>query len=486
MSFNSVIFICMFLPLVITGWFLLQRLSSPVFAKIFLVLMSLWYYGYANIRFVPILLISAFFNYLIAILLNKTGKGCLRKVLLLVGIIFNVGVLFYFKYLNFFIDNINFFFRTDIFFVKIALPLGISFYTFTLLSFIIDCYRDRSIKYSFLDFMVFLCFFPRLCEGPIARHDEFIPQLLERKNRYIKSDYLYEGVPLFILGLAKKVLLADNLSVLVNIEYENIQALDTPSSLLIIVFYMLELYFDFSGYTDMAIATSKMLGFKIPDNFDYPFEAVSIKDFWRRWHITLSKFLAEYIYYPLGGNRKGKARQCVNILIVFLISGIWHGANWTFIVWGLLMGIFQVFETIFPKATFKNTVLNRIKTFLLVTLTFSIFRSDSLSEALNLMKRIFTTGDNGFFVAMCNQFNISENFALLKLLNMLAPNLVNSFYVLCVLILTVVSFAFVIFERKIKKNLTAITVPRCIVLAVLFAWSFISLSNVTTFLYFNF
>lgn len=488
MLFNSVVFIILFLPAALLGWFLLQRLENPIFAKLFLIGMSFWFYGYYNISYLWILIVSLVFNYGVSALLERFSGRKACTGLLAAGILGNLGLLFYFKYFNFFVDNCNFFLHTDFHVEKIALPLGISFFTFQQLSFVIDRYQGEAPHYPPADYCFFVSFFPQLVAGPIVLHSELLPRLQERKDiRRPSADHFYDGFSLFIIGLAKKVLLADALAVPVNAEYENIMALDTPSAWIVIVFYMLELYFDFSGYCDMARGIGRMFGFTLPENFDAPFQAASVREFWRRWHMTLSRFLSRYIYFPLGGSRRGKARQCLNLLVVFLVSGLWHGANWTFILWGLMHGLAAVFETLFPGARFKRNWLNRLLTFLFVTLSFSIFRSDSLNEALLLWKKLFTAGNSGFFIAMCNTLRYPENYALVKFLEMAAPGLLNPFYAVTFCLLAGIGIAAVRgrkAEQWIRDKGNSGWGGFC--LATLFVWSFVSLSQVSVFLYFNF
>lgn len=488
MLFNSVVFIVIFLPAALLGWFLLQKLENPIFAKLFLIGMSFWFYGYYNISYLWILLVSLLFNYAVSALMERRSGRKAGKGLLTVGILGNLGLLFYFKYFNFFVDNCNFFLHTDLQVEKIALPLGISFFTFQQLSFVIDRYKGEAPHYPPADYCFFISFFPQLVAGPIVLHSELLPQLRERKGvRRPSADNFYDGFSLFIIGLAKKVLLADALAVPVNAEYENIMALDTPTAWIIIFFYMLELYFDFSGYSDMARGIGRMFGFRLPENFDSPFHAASVREFWRRWHMTLSRFLSGYIYFPLGGSRRGKARQCRNLLAVFLVSGFWHGANWTFLLWGLMHGMAAVFETLFPKARFKWDWLNRLLTFVFVTLSFSVFRSDSLSEALLLWKKLFTAGNGGFFIAMCNTLKYPENYAIIKFLEMAAPGLLNPFYAATFCLLAGIGIA-AVRGRKAEQWIQdrGKTGWGSFCLATLFVWSFVSLSQVSVFLYFNF
>lgn len=487
MLFNSVIFITLFLPLAVSGWYILQKIENPVFAKCFLIGMSFWFYGYYNLSYLWILLASLVFNYFISFCLERFRGYALRKGMLTAGILGNLGLLFYFKYFNFFIDNCNYFLHTNMELEKIALPLGISFFTFQQLSFIIERYRGTSPHYSPADYAFFISFFPQLIAGPIVLHSELIPQLQKRNNRHFSSAWFYDGLTLFILGMAKKVLLADSLAVLVNAEYNNLAALDTPTAWITICWYMMELYFDFSGYCDMARGIAKMFGFELPQNFDSPFQATSIREFWRRWHITLSRFLSQYVYYPLGGNRRGRARQCLNLLVVFLVSGIWHGANWTFVVWGLMHGMAAVFETVFPRARFRLEWMNRLVTAVFVTLSFSVFRSDSLEAAALLWQKLFTAGNRGMLFAVCNTLQFTENYAVIKFLDIKAPGMINWFYLFCLCFLSALG-VFFICGKKAEQWIAekGHTKTGRFFLATLFTWSFISLSQVSVFLYFNF
>lgn len=487
MLFNSVIFITIFLPLGLLGWFLLQKLENPLFAKLFLVGMSFWFYGYYNLHYLWILLVSLAGNFLVSLLLERRHGPGTGKLLVTCGILGNLGLLFYFKYLGFFVDNCNFFLHTDIRMEKIALPLGISFFTFQQLSFVIERYRGNAPHYSLIDYTFFVSFFPQLVAGPIVLHSELLPQLERRENRRFSPGDFYDGLTLFILGLAKKVLLADSLAVLVNAEYGNIAALDTPTAWITIIWYMMELYFDFSGYCDMARGIARMFGFRLPENFDSPFRATSVREFWRRWHMTLSRFLSRYVYIPLGGNRRGKTRQCLNLLAVFLVSGIWHGANWTFVLWGLMHGVAVVFETAFPKARFPREWMNRLATAIFVTLSFSIFRSDSLEMAGLLWNRLFTAGNRGMLLGVCNTLVFPENYAVIKLLEIAAPGFMNAFFLCCFLLLSGVSIGLICgpkAEEWIGRRGHTRTGAFC--LATLFTWAFISLSQVSVFLYFNF
>ena len=487
MLFNSVIFITLFLPLTLLGWYLLQKLDNALYAKLFLLGMSLWFYGYYNPRYLLILLGSLALNYLCSFLFDKCQGTLQQKLILALGLTGNIGILFYFKYFNFFIDNCNFLFHSDWQIERIALPLGISFFTFQQLSFVIDRYRKDAPHYSFVDYGCFVTFFPQLIAGPIVLHSEFVPQLQARQNRRIDGERFYDGTALFILGLGKKVLLADVLALIVNAEFGNIAYLDAPGAWLTVICYMFQLYFDFSGYCDMARGIGRMFGFELPINFDSPHMSVSVSDFWRRWHMTLSRFLTTYIYFPLGGNRKGMGRQCLNLMIVFLVSGFWHGANWTFVVWSLLHGVAMVTEKLFPKLHFRNVWVRRLTTNIFMLVTLAVFRSDSLGQAGLLLQKMFAGGNHNMLIGACNMLQIPETYAIRKGLSMLYPQALNLFYVICVVVLLAIAVILTIgpkAEQWIEK--WGRTKGGLFCLATILVWSFISLSQVSVFLYFNF
>lgn len=334
MLFNSYIFILFFFPLCIIGYFYLNALNKNNYAQIFLLGMSLWFYGYFNIRYLPIIICSILLNYGTFLLLGYLQKQGARKLVLSISILFNIGILFYFKYYDFFIENINFLFHTDFTLQKLILPLGISFFSFQQLSFIIDAYRSEVPRYTFLNYAVYVTYFPQLIAGPIVTHNELIPQLVDKNRQLINWGNVAKGFYIFVLGLSKKVLIADIFGNAANWGFSNISSLDSISAFVTMLSYTIQIYFDFSGYCDMAIGIGKIMNIDLPLNFNSPYKALTIAEFWQRWHITLTRFFTRYLYIPLGGNRAGKVRTYLNTFIVFLASGLWHGANWTFIVWG--------------------------------------------------------------------------------------------------------------------------------------------------------
>ena len=346
MLFNSYIFIFIFLPLTLIGWYALNYVRAYEPAKFFLAGMSLWFYGYFNIYYLAVIIASILANYLLSFLLKFSHTALTRRIGLLVGLAINLGLLFYFKYYDFFFENINAIFHANFNLKHILLPLGISFFTFQQLSFIIDRCTQKAPHYSFADYITFVTFFPQLIAGPIVLHDEMIPQFDDLSNRRFSSDNFAKGIVLFTIGLGKKVLLADTLAIPVNFGFEQTAFLDTPSTLLVILAYTFEIYFDFSGYSDMAIGLGKMFNIEIPVNFNSPYKACSVKELWQRWHMTLSRFFIQYVYIPLGGSRKGKFGTIFNTFVVFFLSGLWHGANWTYVAWGTMQGLLVIWDNL--------------------------------------------------------------------------------------------------------------------------------------------
>ena len=348
MLFNSYDYI-FFFPIVWGIWALLRRLGRFRICLGILVAASFVFYGFYDWKLCLLLGGSIGVNYVLhRLLISDKRTGWRRYALLFAGLLFNVGLLFYFKYLDFTIENVNRVIRADIPLRGIVLPLGISFYTFQQLSFVIDsCYR-RMKAYSFLEYAAFVSFFPQLVAGPIVLHQELIPQLKEQKKS-IASEDIVRGVEYFVIGLAKKMLVADRFAKLVNEGFANVYGLTGPDAVLMILGYTLQIYFDFSGYCDMAIGLGYFFGVKLPVSFDSPYKAKNISEFWKRWHMTLTRFFTTYLYIPLGGNRKGLTRTCMNTLIVFAVSGLWHGAAWTYVLWGFLHGIAMVIWRLFGK-----------------------------------------------------------------------------------------------------------------------------------------
>lgn len=378
MAFSSAAFLFAFLPLV----FLLNCIIKNQRAKnALLIITSLLFYSAGSLKHLPLLLGVAAASYLAGLLLQKqTGH---RKLILILTLILDLGVLIVFKYLDFFAGTVNSVFGLSVPLAGVALPLGISFFTFQGISYAIDVYRDPEAgARSFWEVLLFLSFFPQLIEGPIIRFHEVSQQLRERSAT---AEDMAEGCRRFILGLSKKLLIADIIASAVDAVFAQSGLHDVRLSLVAAIGYSLQLYFDFSGYSDMALGLGRMFGFRFPENFDLPYTASTVQEFWRRWHITLSSWFKDYLYIPLGGNRRGKARTCLNVLIVFFLTGLWHGASWTFILWGLWHGLWSVLERVTPLKKLSGTVPGHIYTLIVVALGFVLFRAGSISQALSVI-----------------------------------------------------------------------------------------------------
>lgn len=382
MLFCSPIFVFAFLPLV----FLINFKLPLKISNIFLTFMSLLFYAWGEPIYIILLLFSIIFNYILAILMMK-GR---RKLLFIVCLIFNLGLLGVFKYTAFIVKTFFSVFNINYAVPSISLPLGISFFTFQVMSYVIDVYKGRvEPQKSLLKLMLYISFFPQLVAGPIIKYKDIAPRLDKRE---ITVQSTVSGIKRFIIGLSKKLLIANVFAV----PADKIFSMPDGEVNIIIAWigaisYVLQIYFDFSGYSDMAIGMGRMFGFDFMENFNYPYIARSVQDFWKRWHISLTSWFREYLYFPLGGNRKGRLRTGINRLTVFFFTGLWHGAAFTFIVWGLFHGLFLTLETygFMKKASDKIRPLGHIYTLLVVTVGFVIFRSESLSQAFNLIGNMF-------------------------------------------------------------------------------------------------
>lgn len=337
MLFNSYVFIIGFLPITLILYYLSAKKFGSQCARIVLILASLFFYSWWDVRNLPILLGSILVNYVLARrILQSEGKN--RKGWLILGILFDLGLLGYFKYSAFAVETVNGIFHTGFAVPQIVLPLGISFFTFTQIACLVDAYRGEVKGYGRSGYFLFVTIFPHLIAGPILYHKNMIPQFMDEKNYRINYENINRGIVWFTLGLAKKVIIADRLSEYVGTAFSNASQLSMVDAWFASFAYTLQLYFDFSGYSEMAIGLGLMLNFKLPLNFNSPYQSTSIIEFWRRWHMTLSAFLKDYLYIPLGGNRTGHHLR--NILITMLLAGLWHGAGWTFIFWGGLHGLY--------------------------------------------------------------------------------------------------------------------------------------------------
>lgn len=482
MLFNSYIFTFVFLPLALFGYHLLNHYAKYQLAKLFLIVMSLWFYGYFHIEYLLIIMTSIFLNYLLASFLHKTKR---RKLCLWLGIGMNVGILFHFKYMDFFIQNVNTLFSANVPLLKLLLPLGISFFTFQQISFIIDSYKNPSLHYSKLDYTLFVVFFPQLIAGPIVTHDEMIPQFNDAEKKRWSSDDFALGITAFAYGLAKKVLIADTFGNFVNYGFSHISSLGALNAIFVAVSYTIQIYFDFSGYCDMATGIAKMFRFNLPMNFNSPYKSFSVTEFWKRWHMTLTRFLRNYVYIPLGGNRKGKYRTYLNVWLVFLISGIWHGANYTFIIWGILHGSVMVIERIYKERMKRlHPALAWIMTFAFINIAWIFFRADSVGDAFAMIKQIMMLQFTPISLDMITSANC---IAIEKLISY------NSYYyselrTAYPIIMQLIVLFIILFCKNTNERINDFkpSLRNAIVVTLLLFYSIISLSQISTFLYFNF
>lgn len=390
MVFSSTIFLCVYLPLVLLGYYICPKKGR----NLFLLIVSLVFYAWGEPKYVFLMIFSILVNYIFGRLMDKNrGRQKRMKLLLVLSVVIDLGLLSVFKYTDFIITNVNAIFGSSFDLLNIALPIGISFYTFQAMSYTIDIYRnDVRVQKNLIDFGMYITMFPQLIAGPIVRYADVQDQLAERS---VTTADFSEGVMRFVVGLGKKVLLANQMGAV----WSEIYALGGDVSALMAwtgaIAYTFQIYFDFSGYSDMAIGLGRMFGFKFPENFRYPYQSVSITDFWRRWHITLSTWFKEYLYIPLGGNRCGLARQALNLLIVWSLTGFWHGAGWNFVMWGLYYFVILFIEKLFLlKALDKLPKLfHHVYALLLIVIGWVIFASDDVGVLLPYLGSMF--GANG-------------------------------------------------------------------------------------------
>lgn len=390
MLFNSYEFIFAFLPVTFFVYFYLNSKRMTILAKGFLVFASLFFYSWWNIVYLPLILSSIFFNYLMGITLSKNkeaNKGFSKKSILIFAITSNLALLGYFKYTNFFLENFNGIFGSNIPLQHIILPLGISFFTFTQIAFLVDTYKNEVKEFDLVRYMLFVTYFPHLLAGPILHHKEMMPQFANLKNSVINYRNIAIGLFIFSIGLFKKVIIADTFAVWATAGFDTATTLNLFEAWATSLSYTFQLYFDFSGYTDMAIGISLMFNIKLPINFNSPYKALNIQDFWRRWHMTLSRFLRDYIYIPLGGNKISSFRTYVNLLATFVIGGLWHGAGWTFIFWGFLHGMALIIHRVWTNLGFKMyTWLAWFITFNFVNIAWIFFRAKNWEDAIKVLK----------------------------------------------------------------------------------------------------
>ncbi|MFR2820549.1 MBOAT family O-acyltransferase [Clostridium sp.] len=410
MVFSSILFIFRFLPIAMGIYFLTPKKLK----NLSLLILSLIFYSWGEPRYFLLMIASIFVDYFISINIEKNNKNKKIKILLLaISIIFNVGILFFFKYINFFIENINSIFNMSLNNVKITLPLGISFYTFQTMSYTIDVFLGKvKAEKNIINFGAFVCLFPQLIAGPIVKYIDISKEL---KNRDINLDEIQEGIRLFILGLGSKVLIANNIGSLWNeVETMGFNNISTILAWMGIIAFSLQIYFDFNGYSLMAIGLGKILGFNFPNNFNYPYESRSITEFWRRWHITLGQWFKQYVYIPLGGNRLGRARTYFNLFIVWFLTGFWHGASYNFILWGLYFFILICIEKNgLLNLLNKHKLISHIYTIFFILVGWVLFAVIDLNQIINFFKKMFIFNAGNEWIYYLRNYIITYTIAII-------------------------------------------------------------------------
>ena len=470
MQFNSYEFIVLFMPLLFAGYFLLNRFNYTL-GKVFLIGMGAYFYIYYSAASALVLLLSLGLNYAAAELIARDARR--SKLVTVLDVAANIALLLYFKYTNFLLGSLGSELRLDIF-----LPLGISFYTFQQISYVLSVGR-KGRNENIIDYLLYIMFFPKLIMGPLAEPDELIPQFNEPGRKGIDWDNLACGLKLFAIGLFKKLIIADTFAAAVAWCFEDVAAATSLDLFLVMLAYTFEIYFDFSGYSDMAVGVARMLNIDLPINFDSPYKALSIRDFWKRWHMSLTGFFTRNVYIPLGGSRRGRLRLYLNVMLVFLLSGIWHGANWTFILWGLLHGALSVFERVFEKYEKRiNSVIRWVYAFLSVNFLWLLFRAESVSQWLGMVKNMLFFENMAVSEELLQCFELQEAALLLPALPSINGLMALLFYLGAFLLCLVPENAYRQKDRLSRGS---------VLLAVLaFFFGFIHLGGESVFVYFNF
>lgn len=473
MLFSSTFFLYIFLPIVLIIYYGASKKQES--RNLILLISSLIFYAWGEPKFVLVMLVSIAANYYFGILVDKARHTSKVKLYLTIMVVFNLTIMGIFKYLGFIVETLNDIINLSISVPQIALPIGISFFTFQSISYVIDVYRGHGkVLKNPLDVGLYVAFFPQLIAGPIVRYETIANEIHGRKET--EKDFA-EGIVRFIIGLSKKVLLSNQFALIADKAYalEGANSLTVGLAWLGAISYMLQIYFDFSGYSDMAIGLGRMFGFHFNENFNYPYIAKSVSDFWRRWHISLGTWFRDYVYIPLGGSRVGKAKLFRNIFVVWLLTGVWHGANWTFIAWGIYFGILLMIEkfTGLDKWLARSKVVGHVYTLFLVLISWVLFRANSLEHALDYMKYMFGMGDMSITSDLTHLY-LSEN----------------------ILVLVIGMFAALPFSKWVKRwyqmeNETVQTVSKVlgmIALALLFftSVSYLVKGTYNPFIYFNF
>lgn len=418
MVFSSITFLVYFLPV----FLLLYQLAPNKYKNAVILIASIYFYSWGGPKFIFVILGTTFLDFFLVNAMHRQTTRSGKRKFLVISLLLNLGLLFYFKYCNFFIENINALLGTEISWLKVALPIGISFYTFESITYVVDVYRGihKPLK-NFWHYQTYILLFPKLIAGPIVRYHDIADQITNREKNYT-PDVKLSGFLIFCLGLAKKTMLANTLGMQADAVF-NLPAgqVDTATAWVGALAYTFQIYFDFSGYSDMAIGLGKIMGFRFPENFNNPYTSGSITEFWRRWHMTLGTWMKNYLYIPLGGNKVSDVKLYRNLIIVFLLSGFWHGASWNFVLWGAYHGLFLVLERLFLGKVYQKTgrLLSVPLTFMIVATGWVLFRNENLGYGLHVIKQLysFTFFDarfaiNNDFLFMCILAAVVSFFAI--------------------------------------------------------------------------
>ena len=469
MLFNSFEYLFFFLPISFFLYFYFSHQHKETIAKIWLFSASLFFYSWWNWIYLPLILTSALFNYFVGTRLSKDGAGSAinKKGWLIIGLLGNLGLLTYFKYADFFIESFNWALDVHLGLPHVVLPLAISFFTFQQISFLVDSYKNEVRNYGIVNYLIFVTFFPQLIAGPIVHHREMMPQFDRPERRILNFDHVGIGMFLLSLGLFKKVVIADYLAQIASPGFDEAVVVTFIESWAISLSYTFQLYFDFSGYADMAMGAAMLFSIKLPFNFDSPYKAVNIREFWKKWHMTLGRFFRNYVYIPLGGNQRTDTITYCNLLTTFFLVGLWHGAGWNFVIWGLLHGAAMVAHRLWGKLNISlHKTLAWVLTFNFINLTWVIFRAETWEDAWKILKAMM--GMNEINLVYYEYF----------------PDIGPLLFAL----LTIALLALVLFPKNsnyYRDNLQ-LNKKTLLVYSILYLTVFLNLSSTSEFLYFRF
>ncbi len=474
MLFNSLEFLFIFLPIVFIVYFLLSKTKLIKYSNLWLLIASLYFYAYYKIEYLPIIISSILFNYTMGFFIQKDYSQNIKKLLLIFSIVGNLSLLCYYKYFNFLVETINDLSFTHFDTMKILLPLGISFFTFQQISYITDTYKGEAKQTNIIDYSLFVSFFPQLIAGPICTYKELIPQFQDNLKKVINRDNIYRGIFLITIGLFKKVILADNFTNFIQ-DVMHLEAMTEFYTAWAFAFSIaLQGYFDFSGYCDMALGIGSLFNIELPINFDSPYKSKDISDYWRRWHITMGRFLKYHVYIPMGGSRRGQIRTYWNLFFVFLVTGIWHGANWPCILYGTLNGILVSINKLWKKTNIQiNDKLAIFITFITMVFIAPLVMIKHVHQYFLSVKSMLCI-NTSFIPADINNFNFVFSNSQLKLNIIL---FVASFIII---------FCFKNSNELAPKYVQSKNIFFTIILAVVFIYSALSITKGSEFIYFNF